>query len=110
MGPMSIPLPPLETWRQIDEFPGYYISSIGRVMGKRGILSPHLNHKGYLRVTLVDGYSKKNRRVSRLVALAFIPNEGGKPEVNHKDKIKTNNLWTNLEWMTSEENILHSNA
>lgn len=44
----------------------------------------------------------------RLVALAFIKNELGKKYVNHKDGVKSNNHYSNLEWVTPSENILHS--
>ena len=63
-----------------------------------------LRKEGYLSVRTSDAcYS-----VHRLVASAYIPNPLNKPEVNHKDGIKSNNVVTNLEWSTSSENSNHA--
>lgn len=64
--------------------------------------------KGYLGVDLYKEGVRKSKRVHILVATAFIPNIENKPEVNHKNAIKTDNRVENLEWATSLENQLHS--
>lgn len=67
-------------------------------------LKPRINHKGYL-VLEVNSVAIS---VHRLVALTFIPNPEQKPQVNHKDGVKTNNHVSNLEWNTNQENVLHA--
>jgi hypothetical protein len=63
--------------------------------------------RGYLRVSLGYGFSK---RVHRLVAEAFVPNPNNLPEVNHKDGNKANNNAMNLEWCTRKDNMAHAFA
>ncbi|MDD3414842.1 MAG: HNH endonuclease [Lachnospiraceae bacterium] len=64
---------------------------------------------GYYRTSLVcdDGIRRKFRRC-RLVAMTYIPNPNNKLFVNHIDENKQNDDMVNLEWVTSQENTLHS--
>ena len=62
------------------------------------------NTNGYASVRMPYG----NYLVHRMVADAFIPNPGNKPQVNHKDGNKRNNNVSNLEWVTAKENMEHA--
>lgn len=94
-----------EIWADIEGYEGKYkVSTWGRVANGERIVSQWINHKGYSKVTLYKGNDKKNFRVNRLVAQAFIPNWLNYPEVNHKDGNKRNNSITNLEWVTGQQN------
>jgi len=66
------------------------------------------DNNGYLRVRLCAHGRFRTFGVHRLVALAFIPNPSGYPEVNHLDGDKTNNVVGNLEWTTSRGNQQHA--
>lgn len=68
-------------------------------------IKAHPNKKGYYQVCLQD---KQTCRIHRLVAELFVPNPDEKPQVNHIDGNKANNMAFNLEWVTNEENQLHA--
>lgn len=94
---------------RINGYPNYRIREDGYVIMTNGkIKATSLTNKGYKRVTLSNNGNKKSFSIHRLVAIAFIPNPNNLPEVNHKDGNKLNNYYTNLEWLTSKDNIKHS--
>lgn len=64
---------------------------------------------GYKHINLID-HNKTRKRISvhRAVAMAFLNNKNGYPDVNHKDGIKINNHVSNLEWCTRSYNQKHA--
>ena len=104
-----------EQWKPC--FEGWYdVSDMGRIRrARRGprtrpgyILKPVLWGNGYSIIRVYVDSVRKWSPVHRLVAEAFIgPCPAGK-EVNHKDGIKSNNLASNLEYVTRGENLRHA--
>lgn len=120
----------VEEWRDIKGFEGLYqVSDWGNVRSlekkcigrnqygtifsykKKGkILKPSFDRDGYLILGLRKDGVRKNAKVHRLVAEAFLPNPENKPIVGHTKTLdngledKTANEAWNLQWMTPEEN------
>lgn len=107
----------MEIWKDIDGFEGLYqISNCGRVKSlhyyggnRKKMLKLQHDKDGYLVVGLRNGAIQVNRKVHRLVALAFIPNTDNLPQINHKDEDKENNRVENLEWCTNKYNVNYGN-
>lgn len=93
----------IEEWKDIDGYPGYKISSFGRVKSKDRVLKGS-SYKGYIKIVLRNGNLKRAFYVHRLVAKYFIDNPEKKPCVNHIDNNPSNNNASNLEWCTKKEN------
>lgn len=110
-------------------YPTFYVIPLKNsryVINKNGVIINELTGKiltngtdvnGYNTVSIGHGFPKKHHhyKLHRLVALLFV----SKPErhfdkdfselqVNHKDGVKTNNTYDNLEWVTQLENIIHA--
>lgn len=112
-----------EEWRCIDGYnEKYSVSNFGRVIsharyrnGKGGlpvainerILKIRESNNGYIQVCLY-GRVTKMESIHRLVAIAFLRNKQDKMTVNHKDGIRSNNFFYNLEWATYGENMYHA--
>ena len=98
----------MEIFKIIKEYPLYSVSNMGRIRknSNRKIMSPTVKPSGYMQVNLFtcDGRRKKEY-VHRLVAITFIPNDKCLPEVNHIDGIRDNNVVSNLEWVSRQENV-----
>ena len=107
-----------EVWKEFDtglDCLGLLVSSYGNIKNRSWrdkIIGD--NGNGYKKVTVshrVGGKSlTKNLYVHRLVASLFCPNPNPEEltQVNHKDGDKSNNHYSNLEWVSPSDNMRHS--
>ena len=110
----------MEEWRDIKGYKGkYQVSNTGKVRSLKRtvwngkgyykipekILEGYDNGYGYLCVKLCKEGKRKQYRINRLVAQAFLENPQNLPEVNHKDENKYNNCVENLEYCNRSYNI-----
>lgn len=96
--------------KQVEGRSKYFITKDGKVYSSYLKKFLRLNPKknGYVYVSFQENMVKTTHRVHRLVAIAFIPNPGKLPFVNHKDGDKSNNSVDNLEWVDGKTNNLHA--
>ena len=100
-----------EEWRPIPHYRGIAeASNLGRIrtldrIGKKGfktkgkVLNQRYSRDGYLLCNIRTLNDRKTLSVHRLVALTFISEIEGKPQVNHINGKKDDNKVWNLEWM-----------
>jgi hypothetical protein len=117
-----------EQWLPV-EATGYWISNHGRVVsqareyftGQNRCAKRITRHtllrlqpcpKGYLRFKLCRNGNQSTVKVHRLVAEYFVKNLDPVQfeQVNHKDGIKTNNHYSNLEWVNASSNQKHAHS
>jgi len=108
-----------EVWKDVVGYEGLYeVSNLGHVRSldryvahhtagmalRRGKIMKGSFDGNYLNVSLTKDRKTKSVRIHRLVAMAFMPNHDGLPQVDHIDCNKLNNRVDNLRWCTSAEN------
>lgn len=107
-------------WAEIEGFPFHRVTIDGRIQtkylrNKFGVVGPDwydkalsLDRRGYPKVVFSLKNKSHSNSVHRYVAMTFVENNQSKREVNHIDGNKENNHYTNLEWVTSKENVSHA--
>lgn len=97
-------------WKTIIEFERYEINEIGEIKNIQTsyVLKSTKDKDGYLQIGLrKPGIRKKFYfKIHKLVALHFLDLELDKlKQIDHIDRNKLNNHFTNLRWVTIQENI-----
>lgn len=109
-----------ELWRPIPDYPGYSVSSHGRVRSEvrfierrnqngywlpQKLLCPGYDGKGYLRFSTSHRGKIRTMYVHRAVALAFIGPQAAGFEARHLDGNSTNNQLDNISYGTRSMSI-----
>lgn len=126
--PKQVKAPSKEILKPIEEFPGYFVSNLGKVYSdspRRGFyeLTPRPNKDGYLRVALKKAGVRREtgstrnqgkgktfqRSVHLLVAEAFLgPKPNPKSQVDHINNQRDCNHINNLRYISSSDNVKKS--
>ena len=113
-----------EVWKPIKDYEGLYsVSNMGRVRSegrwimthngekeyryykKDKILKGYVDREGYRGLLLSKDGKLHHCKVHRLVAQTFIPNPEHHNEVDHKNKLRSDNRVSNLRWVNRKENM-----
>ena len=113
-------------WKAVNGYEGLYeVSNNGQVRSldiytpcfngamqlRKGRIKPiYENNRGYQLVSLCHKGKTERFLLHRIVANAFIPNPENKTQVNHIDGNIKNNNAANLEWVSDNENKMHSSV
>jgi hypothetical protein len=93
-----------ETYVKINGNEKYYLTNKGRVYSTLSckFLKPLIYKKtGYTYFTLSE---RKSHCLHRLLGLHFIPNPDNLPVIDHIDRNRQNNSFTNLRWASYSDN------
>ena len=109
----------MEIWKDIKNMEELYaVSNLGRVkskeryvnnngtmvLKKERILSPFKTGNGYIQINLTVNGKTIKKYIHILVLEAFSDKPSDEHEVNHIDHDKSNNNFSNLEWVNRKEN------
>jgi hypothetical protein len=101
----------LELWKEISGYEqSYAISNYGKVKSlKRNLILKNIyDKKGYLYVGLCKNGKETKFKIHRLVGIHFLNNFDNLPQIDHIDRVKDNNLVSNLRWVNNSINAHNS--
>lgn len=91
-----------EIWHTLED--GSKVSNYGNFLNPKGVPTGKITNKGYKQVY----YNKRYVFLHRLVAEIFVDGKTPNSVVNHIDGNKLNNKASNLEWCSTQHNIIHA--
>jgi len=97
--------------KDIPGFPNYQITEDGNVWSKnyKRFLTPEpprpkCNYENY---SLYKNGIRTHKFTHRLIAITYIDNPKNLPFVDHIDRDTTNNIVSNLRWVTKSQNVIN---
>lgn len=91
-------------WKIIQDSPNFEVSDSGEIRHiKFKRVRKLRTHQGYSYITL----AKKVYQVHRLVAKAFLENYSEDKQVDHINRVRTDNRVINLRMVTNHQNLLN---
>ena len=103
-----------EVWKEVEEYPSYYISNLGRVKrkymnGKELIMKLFTDVKKYKYVALYQNKKRKAFKIHRLVGFAFITNDNiAYNQIDHIIREKDMNHSLILRWCNNQINQMNT--
>lgn len=104
----------VEIWKTIPDYENYQVSDLGNIKSlnylrsnKSKLLKPGICNKGYKIVVLSKFGKSKTFKLHKLIAITFLNHKpcGYELVVDHIDNNKLNNNLSNLQIITSRENL-----
>jgi hypothetical protein len=91
---------------EITGYENYLIYDDGRVFSKKTnkFLKYNKSNTGYYDVQLYKNKKSKHLSIHRLIGLHYIPNPQNLPQVDHINRIRTDNRIENLRWVSISKN------
>lgn len=96
----------VQEWKQIKEL-NYEASINGEIRNKKTgrIIKQRICTDGYLIVDIQINKKNKTFKTHRLIAETFLERDSERNEVDHINRVKTDNTVENLRWVTRVENM-----
>lgn len=87
---------------------GFLVGCDGVVIRNNGAVAKQSCSRGYMVIGVTINGRKTTVSVHRLVAMEYCDGYSAGMQVNHKNGIKHDNRYENLEWVTPTQNMKHA--